>query len=193
MGILVNKKSYPVSEYIEALAITIGVTLFTLNEKTSPASASENSSSMIGIGLLCLYLFCDSFTSQWQSRVYKQYHIDQFQMMLGVNLWSIVLTGFTLYQSSEFLSSIGFLMADSNAFLNMTVLSITSATGQLFIFYTIKEFGPVIFTIIMTIRQILSLLLSCFLYGHSLLIMSWMCAAFVFVVVGNRIYRKGTD
>ncbi|CAM9986110.1 unnamed protein product [Sphacelaria rigidula] len=44
--------------------------------------------------------------------------------------------------------------------VHVCTLSVTSATGQLFIFYTIKKFGPIIFTIIMTTRQMLSLVVS---------------------------------
>ena len=40
-----------------------------------------------------MYLACDSFTSQWQSKVYKQYSVHNFQMMLGINVWSCVMTG----------------------------------------------------------------------------------------------------
>ena len=40
------------------------------------------------------------------------------------------------------------------------------AVGQLFIFFTIKKFGPIVFTIMMTIRQMLSMVFSCILYGH---------------------------
>ena len=69
-------------------------------------------------------------------------------MMLGVNIWSMVLTLGSLLLTGEFFTSVAFLLADSNAALHMLVLSISSATGQLFIFYTIKEFGPVIFTVI---------------------------------------------
>lgn len=192
VGIALNKKSYPMIEYLEAVAITAGVTLFTLTEKASK-STNESGDSMFGVFLLCTYLICDSFTSQWQSRVYKNHGVDQFQMMLGVNVWSIILTGFTLWQSSEFISSIAFIMNDSDAFVNMLVLSITSASGQLVIYYTIKEFGPVIFTIMMTVRQILSLLISCGLNHHSLQMYSWIAVAFVFLVVFRRIYRKGSD
>ena len=95
VGILVNNKSYPLIEYAEAIIISSGATIFTLFGKPSSAS-SEKGDSVVGISLLLLYLFCDSFTSQWQSRVYKKHNIDQFQMMLGVNFWSIVLTGVSL-------------------------------------------------------------------------------------------------
>jgi adenosine 3'-phospho 5'-phosphosulfate transporter B2 len=38
------------------------------------------------------------------------------------------------------------------------ILSICSAAGQLFIYYTIATFGPVVFVIIMTIRQVNNLM-----------------------------------
>lgn len=37
---------------------------------------------------------------------------------------------------------------------------------QLFIFYTIKIFGPVVFAIIMSTRILVSIAVSCFLYDH---------------------------
>jgi adenosine 3'-phospho 5'-phosphosulfate transporter B2 len=91
VGIFVNRKSYPVIEYIEAMLITSGVSIFTLSENGSHDEDRNNT--MWGIALLLLYLTCDSFTSQWQSRVYKTFAVDQYQMMLGVNIWSMLMTG----------------------------------------------------------------------------------------------------
>ena len=91
------------------------------------------------------------------------------------------------------MKSIAFILADSLAMYHMVLLAVASAVGQLFIFYTIKEFGPVIFTIMMTMRQILSLILSCILFNHPLNTASWGAAILVFGVVINRIKRKGSD
>lgn len=191
MGILVNQKSYHLQEYLEALMITAGVAAFNLSEKKAKADTLETDSSY-GIMLLALYLLCDSFTSQWQSRVYKKYGVDHYQMMLGVNIWSLIFTGFTLYQSGELFTSVAFIMADPLVLLHITILSLTSATGQLFIYYTIKEFGPVIFTTIMTMRQILSLLLSLLYFGHWIGMVGWISCLSVFVTVFYRIVRKGS-
>ena len=51
-----------------------------------------------------------------------------------------------------------------------TTLSLTSATGQPFISYSIQSFGPVVFTIIVTIRMMLSIMLSYIInfYNHPL-------------------------
>ena len=98
-----------------------------------------------------------------------------------------------MLQSENGLSSFSIVFNDPILMVHMIILSITSAVGQLFIFYTIKEFGPVIFTIIMTTRQMISLVVSCFLFSHPLGILSWFGSILVFVVVINRIRRKGTD
>jgi adenosine 3'-phospho 5'-phosphosulfate transporter B2 len=192
VGIVLNRKSYPWIEYAEALVITAGVAMFTFSEKSGKLH-DESVDTMYGAALLALYLFCDSFTSQWQSRVYKSHGVNQFQMMLGVNTWSILLTGFTLIQTGEGITALAFLLADKQAFFHMLILSITSATGQLFIFYTIKEFGPVTFTIMMTTRQIFSLFLSCLMFSHHLGFFGWIGSLTVFGIVFNRIYRKGSD
>jgi adenosine 3'-phospho 5'-phosphosulfate transporter B2 len=138
---VLNKKTYPLQEYLEACVITFGVAMFTFSEKRASLSDSQHDTAY-GVSLLALYLMCDSFTSQWQSKVYKQYGIDQFQMMLGVNIWSMLMTGASLVQSGEGLTSLAHIMSDSLAFFHMVILSITSATGQLFIFYTIKVRVP---------------------------------------------------
>jgi adenosine 3'-phospho 5'-phosphosulfate transporter B2 len=190
VGLVLNGKSYAITEYVEAALITTGVTMFSIAERNAPSSSS-NDDSGFGVFLLALYLCCDSFTSQWQSRVFKKFGIDQFQMMLGVNIWSMIFTGYTLYLSGEFFSSFAFILADNTALMHMVVLSITSATGQLFIFYTLKEFGPVIFTIIMTTRQIFSLFFSLVLFGHSISALSWISIVGVFIVVFNRLYKSG--
>jgi solute carrier family 35 (adenosine 3'-phospho 5'-phosphosulfate transporter), member B2 len=39
--------------------------------------------------------------------------------------------------------------------IDCIILSISSAIGQLFIFYTISTFGAVVFTIMMTVRQVI--------------------------------------
>jgi solute carrier family 35 (adenosine 3'-phospho 5'-phosphosulfate transporter), member B2 len=186
-----NKKSYPWIDYVEAICIAAGVALFTFAEKSSSGDAANDT--FFGAFLLATYLLADSFTSQWQSKVFKSYEIDQFQMMLGTNIWATLIVGAQLLQSGEGWTSITFLLTEPKALFHMILLSITSATGQLFIFYTIKEFGPVIFTIMMTTRQILSLFLSCLLFNHPMHGLGWVGSLTVFVIVFYRIYRKGSD
>lgn len=197
VGICVNRKSYALVEYLDALLITAGVAMFSFSEKTGGGGRGslqqQQDDTSYGIMLLCVYLVCDSFTSQWQSRVFKQMGVDQYQAMLGGSIWSCILTATSLYLSGEGTESMQFMMADLSALSDSVVLSVTSAVGQLFIFYTVKEFGPVVFTIMMTTRQILSLFLSCLLFSHPMHLLGWLGASTVFVVVFNRIRRGERD
>ena len=69
-------------------------------------------------------------------------------------------------------------------------LSVAGAVGQMFIFYTIKTFGPVVFTIIMTTRQMFSIVLSTFLFGHPIKPVAVLGATVVFATIFNRIKRQ---
>ena len=44
---------------------------------------------------------------------------------------------------------------------------------QLFIFFTIQQYGALSFAIMMVVRQWLSLVLSCMVYGHLLTPLQW--------------------
>eukprot|EP00904_Undaria_pinnatifida_P010700 jgi/Undpi1/6760/HiC_scaffold_21.g09239.m1 len=158
VGKFVHGKSYPWVEYFEAVAIAVGVSMFSLSQSSGPTE--DNSTQWLGLFFVAMYLVCDSFTSQWQDRIFKKHKIDQFQMMFGVNLFSILFTTMSLIYSGEFSKGFAFISTYPDALFHVVTLSITSATGQLFIFYTIKKFGPIIFTIIMTTRQMVSLVVS---------------------------------
>lgn len=189
MGKLLNKKSYPWLEYGEAAMISFGVSLFTFSESNK---ASNSTTEFLGICMLALYIVADSFTSQWQSRVYKAHPgVDQFQMMFAVNTWSILMTLTALVTSSELFTTLTFLGENPDAIWDNVVISITSATGQLFIYYTIRKFGPVVFTIIMTTRQMFSMVLSTIAFGHSMGLPAYIGTIVVFSVVFYRIKRGG--
>ncbi|CAM9281353.1 unnamed protein product [Phaeothamnion confervicola] len=189
VGKFVHRKSYPWIEYFEAVAITVGVSMFSLSE-TGSKDEDERSTELFGLLLVGLYLTCDSFTSQWQDHIFKTYKIDQYQMMFGVNCFSILFTLSSLILSGSLGVCFNFLMRHPESLRHIGILSVTSATGQLFIFYTIKSFGPIVFTIIMTCRQMLSMVISCIVFGHQLGGMAVLGAIAVFGTVGYRIHRK---
>jgi solute carrier family 35 (adenosine 3'-phospho 5'-phosphosulfate transporter), member B2 len=63
---------------------------------------------------------------------------------------------------------------------NIMLLSVAATVGQLFIFHTIKTFGALLFATVMTTRQFLSILLSCFIYGHLLTVGQSMSTLVIF-------------
>ena len=91
-------------------------------------------------------------------------------MMFYVNMISSVITWASLILNGTFWDCIIFMQNHSLFAVHALATAVCSSMGQLFIFSTIEEFGPVVFTIIMTMRQAFSILLSCLFYGHQL---SW--------------------
>lgn len=190
MGKVIKGTIYPFGQYIEAFLITVGVAIFSLSSKTSD---SDNSTQTIGLIFMLMYICCDSFTSQWQHKIYQQYgrsNVDQYQMMLSVNSWAISFTVFGLIVTRDIPVVTEFLYANPIAFRYNVITAITSATGQLFIFYTIKEFGPIVFTVMMTTRQLFSITISCIIFGHEISRVAFAGAILVFSVIFYQIRRK---
>lgn len=190
MGKVLKGSSYPVVQYIEAALITVGVAIFSLSSKESK---SESTTEFIGLIFMLMYITFDCFTSQWQDRIYVTYgrpNVDPYQMMLGVNSSAILITTAGLIITGDFPKVFEFFSVNPNVFTYNIITAITSASGQLCIYYTIKEFGPIVFTIIMTVRQMISILLSSIIFGHTISFVALCGAAIVFGVLFYQIKRK---
>lgn len=190
MGKVLKGTSYPMTQYIEAFLITVGVAIFSLLSKSSD---KDTSTEFKGLVFLLMYICFDSFTSQWQDKVYTKYgreNVDPFQMMLGVNVSAICITTAGLIITGDFPIVIEFLLANPSAFYYNIITAITSASGQLCIFFTIKRFGPIVFTIIMTTRQMISICISAVLFDHQISIKAALGALLVFAVLFYQIQRK---
>jgi solute carrier family 35 (adenosine 3'-phospho 5'-phosphosulfate transporter), member B2 len=191
MGKFLKGTNYSADQYMEAFLITSGVAIFSIFSKSS--GKQDTATELSGLFFLIMYVTFDSFTSQWQDKVYSQYgrmNVDAYQMMLGVNVSAIIITTAGLILSGDLPVVIEFLKANPDAFHYNIITAITSASGQLFIFYTIKEFGPIVFTIIMTTRQLFSICLSSIYFGHVISLPAAFGAVLVFGVLFYQIRKK---
>ena len=189
MSKIVSKKTYPYHEYVVAVLLSAGVSLFLL--AADPSGKRTTAATTFSGGIILLgYMAFDSFTSNWQSELFTTYKMSTIQMMFGANLFSCLFTVWSMIEGGNFLSAIRFMMGHPEFAFHAMILSLTSATGQLFIFYTIQSFGPVVFTIIMTIRMMLSIMLSCILYNHPLSAQAVFGVIVVFVALFLRVYAR---
>jgi solute carrier family 35 (adenosine 3'-phospho 5'-phosphosulfate transporter), member B2 len=179
-GHFISKKHYSVNEYISVVLICVGIFLFSdINELHSSSSEIVNSTIP---GIICLlgYLISDSFTSNWQDNLIKSYTMSSISLMFITNVYSCLFTFLSLIQHNELAESIEFLSNHSDISFHLFLLSLTSAIGQVFIFVTIQKFGALVFTLIMTTRQVLSILLSILIFQNSLSIQSLFGIAIIF-------------
>lgn len=163
MGKLISRNKYELYEYVTAVMISIGMVLFMFGSHDDYTLSTVTT--MSGLTLLALYMLCDSFTSSWQGALFTRYSCTSLQMLCGVNLFSCALTAAALAQHNTTIHSLRLLQHPVFA-MDCLLLSASSAVGQLLIYRTIARFGAVVFTIIMTLRQAVSILLSCLVYGH---------------------------
>ena len=83
MGYLVSQRTYKPFEYLVAVAVTAGAMIFKLYETND---APVQNTEFIGIVLIVAYMGCDSFTSNWQSKIFTQWaprNSAQFGAILG--------------------------------------------------------------------------------------------------------------
>ncbi|XP_062427974.1 adenosine 3'-phospho 5'-phosphosulfate transporter 1 [Rhea pennata] len=187
MGKLVSRKSYEYWEYLTAALISVGVSMFLLS--SAPNRHVSTVTTFSGIILLAGYIIFDSFTSNWQDALFT-YKMSPVQMMFGVNVFSCLFTVGSLLEQGALLESARFMARHSEFTAHAMLLSVCSACGQLFIFYTINQFGAAVFTIIMTLRQAFAILLSCLIYGHTVTVVGGLGVAVVFMALFLRVYAR---
>lgn len=177
VGRFVSGKTYPVRQYVLMLIMASGIALFLTGYEEGGSKggllkkAARHLSPITtfnGFILLTCYLGFDAFTSNYQKNVFDRYSISFLNMMLYVNFVSTILSIASLVFNGTLWDCLAFMQNHHDFAVHVFATSICSSVGQLFIFSTIEEFGPVIFTIIMTVRQAFSILLSCLFYGHYL-------------------------
>ena len=187
MGYVVSRRVHTAFEYIVAFAVTAGAAMFKLYEvNDAPVKGTE----LYGIILIVGYMGCDSFTSNWQSKVFKQYKVSSTAMMLYANLFSSAFTALGLVVTMEIVKVCAYLQANPLAIMHIVTMAICSAVGQLFIFYTIKRYGPLVFATIQTVRQFLSVVLSILFFAHQINGMMAAGIGLVFVALGTQIFDK---
>lgn len=187
--------SDPQYDYMVSLAIGIGITMFMSSSDElsfgTDIYGKHGNQAWTGVLLLFLYLFFDSFTGQWQSRMFQRHKdLSMVELMFATSAFSTVLSLVTLVHTNELGPALNFVYRHSEIHLHFFMFSICSTIGQIFIFYTIKNFGAVVFTLIMTARILLSIAVSCVLYGHKVSAMGFLGLMFVSGAVLYRIKRK---
>lgn len=190
MGKVVSRKKFPAYEYVCAGLIFLGVSVFLLWNPQETERNYTKETTFSGLFILAGYIVFDSFTSNWQGELYSTYKMSSYQCMLGTNIFSSLFTGVSLLLEGVLLKNLIFCLETPALAYDVIGMSIFSMTGQFFIFYCIETFGPVVFTIIMACRQVLSIIVSCLMFGHPLTAQSFIGALIVFCAIFLRIYAK---
>jgi len=201
-------KRYSTKDYLIAFGIGLGLTAFLLSGNTTSkvvlSTHKENdeyetdeskpvgTTVLIGLALLALYLIFDGVTSSLQERLFSGYSMSLFNQLFYVNLISAVLSGIFLIVTNTMEDAIQFTLAYPHFAMYVILLSVAVLFGQVAIYATIQRFGALAFSTIMTTRQMISIVLSSFIFWNPLTLLQWFSAGSVSILLYYHAYRKST-
>jgi len=182
-------------KYLSVAIITAGVSLFMfLHPKKDGKGAAA--SSLWGLSLLALNLIMDGTTNSSQDHIFQSYKVTGQQMMFSMNFMSVILhftylslNPFTL----EFSSAVSFIQAHPAVLQHILLFGFCGAIGQIFIFYTLENYGSVSLVTVTVTRKLGTMVLSVFWFGHRLSFGQWVAVGMVFAGIGLEEYIKKLD
>lgn len=178
-GSLISGKVYGIVDYLCAVSVALGCTLFMVFGKIAAKKASD-SDSYFGLLLMLGYLGFDGFTSTFQEKLFSGYSMSIYNQMMYVNFCSACMSMMFVILSGKVTESIVFFYKYPQLFADVSILSASAVSGQFAISYTIKTFGALLYATIMTIRQFLSVFISNIVFRHGMSFMQWLGATIVF-------------
>eukprot|EP00613_Pedinella_sp_CCMP2098_P024191 CAMPEP_0171718630 /NCGR_PEP_ID=MMETSP0991-20121206/20722_1 /TAXON_ID=483369 /ORGANISM="non described non described, Strain CCMP2098" /LENGTH=395 /DNA_ID=CAMNT_0012310033 /DNA_START=64 /DNA_END=1251 /DNA_ORIENTATION=+ len=141
---------------------------------------------LIGLALVSTNLLFDGYTNSAQKSINDRFKTKEygspspFYTMLMMNTWSVALMASWLgldwglsallpgqWRTSELTRAVAFLSAYPQVWVDLALFCLANAVGQLFIFYIIRAFNPVILVTLTVTRKFFSILISIVRFGHA--------------------------
>lgn len=169
------------SQYFCGFIITAGIVIFNLSEKKH--TGGDNDFNIIGIVAILISLFCDGYLGTTQGEIKKKYNPNQWDQMESLNKYAGLLcltVANVTFQMGDFMK---FVIEHPLVIKDLVLLAILGTFGQVFIFYTIANFSPLILSIITTTRKFFTVLASIVIYQHQVSVIQWMAIGLVFAGV----------
>ncbi|XP_057781640.1 UDP-galactose/UDP-glucose transporter 5B-like [Salvia miltiorrhiza] len=191
-GTAIMQKKYTGRDYLFAILVTIGCSIFILFPAAgdiSPYSRGREST-VWGVSLMIGYLGCDGFTSTFQDKLFKGYDMDIHNQIFYTTLCSCMISFTGLILQGNIFLAIDFVSRHNDCFIDIIILSTVATISQFFISYTIRSFGALAFATIMTTRQLVSILLSCVWFAHPLSAEQLIGAVIVFGSIYSKSYFR---
>lgn len=197
-------RRYKPRDYASALAVTAGCAFFVLAgdiaaPSTKVIEASNNQLKVswspftnFGLLLLSIFMIFDGLTSTSQDKLFGSYEMHSCNQLLYTAAWSAVFSLVFLMFYGQMMPSIFFVLRHPESLWFMMGQSVVSTTVQLFIVFTIKQYGALNFALMMTLRQFLSIIFSCLVFQHYLTPLQWLGTLLVIGGLFSRSFGTAT-
>ncbi|KAF9364708.1 UDP-galactose transporter [Mortierella sp. NVP85] len=200
MNILLYRRKFPFYKYVCVALVTVGVSGFMLYAPVDEHKASKKAvvnNSLYGLLLVTINLTIDGITNSTQDQIFHAFRsVTGQEMMCFMNMFMSGYMSFWLLlnpYSSELANAIAFCQTHPAIIKDIVMFSLCGALGQLFIFYTLEQYGSLSLVTVTVTRKLFTILLSVVAYGHHLTIMQWVMVAVVFSGIGLEAYVKRAE
>lgn len=179
-------KAHSVVDYVEAIVLVSALLVFGLEME----GGTGGMTTMTGVLLLVGLIAADSFTPHCQDAMFTAYP-EMAPLQATFAMAGFASVGIILFQlcNGMLFASWAFLARHPEAILHVAVLASSSTMTQYFITYTIKHHGPVVFTLLVSVRQIFSVGISAVIFQHKISHVAMLAMAMVFCMVIGRAIR----
>ena len=199
IGGIVAGRKFPTSQYVQVLVVTTGVVAFNLGKQSS-SKKGESEDSVYGLSLIALSLVMDFVTATLQDRVkfatkrmnpsHKNPKTNMFESMLWTNLGGVVMAIAFALGTNQFFDGIAFCVRHIDAGYAILYYALASVIGQLFVYFTITEFDPLVLSTVTTTRKIFSTVYSVVRTGAAMSEMQIGGCAAVFTAIAWETLEK---
>ena len=141
----------------------------------------------LGVVIMVIYLGFDGFTSTFQQMLYRRYSTSILNQIFFTTCFSSCMSTAWLLTTDQVPGVMRFIGRHPECVQDIFTLSVSSAVSQFAISYTIFCFGAVTLASVMTFRQFISVVVSCFLFGAPLTMAQWFGVFLVLAPVLQRI------
>jgi UDP-galactose transporter B1 len=172
-----TKKKYSASQYFSGFIITLGIIIFNLFQGKHKG---DKETSLIGLALLVVSLFCDGLIGVKQNEAKEKFKPTAFDQMESSNKWCLLFTFVFAVVSFQMGPFIFYCILYPAVMIDLIFIALLGTLGQVFIFYTIFNFSPLILSIVTTTRKFFTVIASIFFYAHPINGTQWASIALVF-------------
>jgi UDP-galactose transporter B1 len=165
-GVLFASKRYHWRKFLYITLIVAGMAIFMYKPQHSGKFDVLNFGT--GEALLLLSLFMDGVTGTVQEKMKNGYKTEKYSMMFYMNFFSGVFLFGSILFSHDLFKFVDFIQRYPFVLQRIALLSVAGAVGQVFIFKTVSDFGPLTLSIITTSRKLISVVLSVILFANPL-------------------------
>ncbi|XP_022709814.1 solute carrier family 35 member B1-like [Varroa jacobsoni] len=176
LGVLLARKRYPIQKYLFVVQIVVGAALFMYEDTHCKADKG----SFFGNMLLAVSLALDGLLAATQDRMKQNFQTKSLHMMFHLNLVSIIFLTICVAYTGELPAFAAFLQKYPQLYGEVFLFAVCSAVGQIFIYSTVAEFGPLVCSIVTTTRKLFTVIASILLFGNALTERQWLGTSLVF-------------